>query len=242
MANWYSNHREGIRDLFTLILIGITGLLAFATYLQLGEAGKLQESTNKLLYVTTNSTVQLGKLIDESNQLLVTLNKGLIETAYQTSLQTYNAGKPFSTEIGNCKFNTNSSKTTHNIFILDSTGNPTTVDFRVVAYYWFYTTSFNGSSLQTDKPIFFERNNGIVGPDSNPPYEVDLSYLLNSTKTLDRSYLYIEDQLTYNPYFAPLGANISGPNNSTLHLLIGFEKDKNTDEWKKITSNINSAC
>lgn len=242
MANWYSNHREGIRDLFTLILIVITGLLAFATYLQLEEAGKLQESTNKLLSATANSTAQLGQLIDKSNQLLVTLNKGLTETAYQTSLQTYNAGKPFSTEIGNCKFDANSSKVTHNIFLVDSTQNPTTVDFRVVAYYWFYTTSFNGSNLQTDKPILFERTNQVVGPDDNPTYEVDLGYPLNSTKNLNHSYLYIVDELTYNPYFAPLGVDISGPTNSTLHLLIGFEKDKNSNEWKKITNNIHAAC
>jgi len=235
-TGWWSRHRQGVHDILTLSLVAATLILVVLTYWQVSESKKLFEET-------TDSSKKLQEIIDKNNQLLETQNRAVTEIAYQTAVQAYNDGKPFTIKIDDCTFNETDKMVSHKVAAEDNTSNPATIDFKVLTTYGYYTTPNDDNSSQLDKLNEFATTQEITGPGKNPDFQLVISSILDSTKNLDRANLYFTYKFEYAPYSAAKNTEITRIDDSMMpRLLVGFEMNEITHEWQKITNNENIAC
>lgn len=202
---------------FTLLYIAIQGI---------------ETSQQQLNYTATLTT--------ENREQLETLNNAVKEIAHQTIMQAYLGGKPYSVEVPSCNYDEPEKKLSYRLMMVDKEGTPSTINFQITKHFVYYTVDQNDKRDHLKpvpgEPEFYEAGKQKMS-------ELNLSEVFTYFSDAEHSSLYIKIQYFYAPFSevknAPLSDDII---DNTGHLLIGFTRNENTDNWKQIENNDNLIC
>ncbi len=250
-------HLEGLAHKFTifgtivavcLFAVAIVELYHFndllnETQRSTGSLDQLLNKTDSLLAETQKSTTGLTLLVNKTDQLIQIQNHTASNISQQTILKEYADGAPFKVNMLYCNYDASNYEIAYSPEILDKNGNPTSLQFMLIRFFGYYSTSTNnGNPMPVNKTsIEYDENPELIDPNGDNLYKLPLLTVLNQTKNLNNTYLFIRSEYYYAPYSETTGHLITKyVYDKTGQQMIEFKKDT-TGNWELYT-NQNSVC
>jgi len=202
----------------------------------------LLNKTDNLLIETQKTNVGLDALVNRTDQLIKTQVDTSSNISQQTIMKEYGDEVPFKVVTSYCYYEEYDNDIAYSTIVLDKNGDPTTLKFMLTNIFRFYTSPDNNGTRASGESINLgnDSNPELVEPVEEKQHKLQLSSILNQTKTTD-PYLFIRSTYDFAPYSEVTGNLITKYTHDKIgQQMIEFKKNS-SGNWEFYPSQ-NSVC